>query len=401
MLQPTVPAWFEIPVRSTTSVRPSTGCPRRAAPWPSRAPSCPEASGTSRGSPTLKGTWWDSSRHVDNRRVRRADRLFLLVQALRGRRAVPARRLAELVGVSLRTVYRDVADLQLSGMPIEGEAGVGYTLRRGAEVPPLMFTREELEALVVGARLTDAFAGRRLSRAARQALVKIEAVLPEDLRRRAERSRVFAPATAARAALRDRLDLLHEAVDARRVVHLRYATPGATPSERDVEPLCLAFWGQAWTLGAWCRARQDFRSFRLDRMEAAELRLGLADAVEDLAASRLSRGQVWAHGGRAHESEHAVAVALHVTEHRAFMAGQLGAGERSLTEAHDHLGDQPAAPCLLDFAEPHIQVRPALQRLPFLLVAPPLVIHVHRRAPGRYRNVTRRAYRTRRMARRR
>src|SRR6185503_3589080 len=106
--------------------------------------------------------------------MRRADRLFLIVQALRSRKAVPARKLATTLGVSLRTVYRDVGDLQLSGIPIEGEAGVGYTLRRGAEVPPLMFTREELEALVVGARLTDAFAGRRLSRAARQALVKIE-----------------------------------------------------------------------------------------------------------------------------------------------------------------------------------------------------------------------------------
>jgi predicted DNA-binding transcriptional regulator YafY len=130
---------------------------------------------------------------------------------------------------------------------------------------------DELPEPGVGARLTDAFAGRRLSRAARQALVKIEAVLPEDLRRRTERSRVFAPATAARAALRDRLDLLHEAVDERRVVHLRYATPGAAASERDVESLCLAFWGQAWTLGAWCRARRDFRTFRVDRMEAAEL----------------------------------------------------------------------------------------------------------------------------------
>lgn len=200
--------------------------------------------------------------------MRRADRLFLIVQALRGRRAVPARRLAELLAVSLRTVYRDVVDLQLSGMPIEGAAGVGYTLRRGAEVPPLMFTREELEALVVGARLTDAFAGQRLSRAARQALVKIEAVLPEELRRRSERSRVFAPPSAARARLRERLDTLHAAVDARRVVRLDYARADGALSTRDVEPLCLAFWGHVWTLGAWCRLRCDFRNFRLDRMAA-------------------------------------------------------------------------------------------------------------------------------------
>jgi predicted DNA-binding transcriptional regulator YafY len=191
-------------------------------------------------------------------------------QALRGRRAVPARSIAELLGVSLRTVYRDVVDLQLSGMPIEGEAGVGYTLRRGADVPPLMFTREELEALVVGARLTDAFAGTRLSRAARQALVKIEAVLPEELKRRSERSRVFAPPADRRIALRARLDELHAATDARRVVRIGYTRADGALSERAVEPLCLAFWGQAWTLGAWCRSRRDFRSFRVDRIVSLE-----------------------------------------------------------------------------------------------------------------------------------
>jgi predicted DNA-binding transcriptional regulator YafY len=207
--------------------------------------------------------------------MRRADRLFLIIQALRGRRAVPARRLAELLGISLRTVYRDVADLQLSGIPIEGEAGVGYTLRHGAEVPPLMFTREELEALVVGARLTDAFAGRRLSRAARQALVKIESVLPEELRQRTERSRVFAPQTRAREVVRERLDLLHGAIDAHQVVGIEYQRPEggeSGASRRDVEPLCLAFWGHVWTLGAWCRVRRDFRTFRLDRIAALEVR---------------------------------------------------------------------------------------------------------------------------------
>src|SRR5882672_1972135 len=105
--------------------------------------------------------------------MRRADRLFLLIQALRGRRLATARWLAEQLEVSERTVYRDVRDLQLSGVPIEGEAGVGYALRRGADIPPLMFTREELEALVVGARMVEAWTGRRISRAAQQALIKI------------------------------------------------------------------------------------------------------------------------------------------------------------------------------------------------------------------------------------
>ena len=198
--------------------------------------------------------------------MRRADRLFLIVHALRGRRATTARRLASELGVAVRTIYRDVADLQLSGVPIEGAAGVGYTLRKGSDVPPLMFTRAELEALVVGARFTRAFAGDRLAGAARQALIKIEAVLPEDLRRRSERSRILAPFVGNRKAVRERLDVLHAAIDAGRIVWLRYQREGGEPSAREVEPLCLSFWGRAWTLGAWCRMREDFRNFRVDRI---------------------------------------------------------------------------------------------------------------------------------------
>lgn len=198
--------------------------------------------------------------------MRRADRLFLIIHALRGRRATTARRLAQDLGVAVRTIYRDVADLQLSGVPIEGEAGVGYTLRKGSDIPPLMFTRAELEALVVGARFTRAFAGDRLAAAARQALTKIEAVLPEDLRRRSERSRILAPLVGSRDAVRERLDALHAAIDASRVVWIRYARETGEPSAREVEPLCLAFWGRVWTLGAWCRMREGFRNFRVDRI---------------------------------------------------------------------------------------------------------------------------------------
>jgi biotin operon repressor len=137
--------------------------------------------------------------------MRRADRLFLIIHALRGRRtALPARNLAGTLGVSLRTVYRDVADLQLSGVPIEGEAGVGYVLRKGSDIPPLMFTADELESLVVGTRFVRAFAGDKLAAGAQAALLKIEAVLPPDLRERAARTRIYAPScgwtTATRAA---------------------------------------------------------------------------------------------------------------------------------------------------------------------------------------------------------
>jgi len=202
--------------------------------------------------------------------MRRADRLFLIIHALRGRRtALPARRLAETLSVSLRTVYRDVADLQLSGVPIEGEAGIGYMLRKGSDIPPLMFNAEELEALVVGTRFVRAFAGERLSASAQAALLKIEAVLPPELRQRAMRSRIFAPARwyEVKSGLIDRL---HEAIASHRVLRLDYRDESSRSSLREVEPLCLAFWGGAWTLGAWCRLREDFRNFRPDRITTFE-----------------------------------------------------------------------------------------------------------------------------------
>jgi predicted DNA-binding transcriptional regulator YafY len=199
--------------------------------------------------------------------VRRADRLFLIIHALRGRKAaMPARRLAESLQVSLRTVYRDVADLQRSGVAIEGEAGLGYVLRRGTEVPPLMFTVEELEALVVGTRFVGAFGGKRLSLASRAALLKIEAVLPEPLRQHTRRTRIYAPELADRIEATDVLDQLRAAIEARSVLRIDYRDKEARPSERDIEPLCLSFWGDTWTLGAYCRLRDDFRSFRADRL---------------------------------------------------------------------------------------------------------------------------------------
>jgi predicted DNA-binding transcriptional regulator YafY len=201
--------------------------------------------------------------------MRRADRLFLIIHALRGRRtALPARQLAETLGVSLRTIYRDVADLQLSGVPVEGEAGVGYVLRKGSDIPPLMFSAEELEALVVGTRFVQAFTGKRLAESARTALLKIEAVLPPTLRERAGQTRIYAPVW------RDQyrldfdalIDRLNAAITGGQVLRLEYSDGSGRTSSREVEPLCLAFWGGAWTLGTWCRLRLDFRNFRPDRI---------------------------------------------------------------------------------------------------------------------------------------
>jgi predicted DNA-binding transcriptional regulator YafY len=205
--------------------------------------------------------------------MRRADRLFLIINALRGRRtALQARQLAETLGVSLRTVYRDVADLQLSGVPIEGEAGVGYVLRKGSDIPPLMFTADELESLVVGTRFVRAFAGEKLAAGAQTALVKIEAVLPPELRERSSRTRIYAPIwrDEESTAFAARIDQLHAAIETQHVLSLFYKDEVGHESERQVEPLCLAFWGGKWTLGTWCRLRSDFRNFRPDRISRLE-----------------------------------------------------------------------------------------------------------------------------------
>ncbi|HYH18216.1 MAG TPA: YafY family protein [Azospirillum sp.] len=203
--------------------------------------------------------------------MRRADRLFDIVQVLRKGRLVTAAALARRLEVSERTIYRDLRDLAASGVPVEGEAGVGYILREGYDLPPLMFTREEVEALVVGARLVRAWSGGALGGAAANALEKIEAVVPEARRRELADIRVYAPDYGVTAEVRAAIDALRAAANARRVVVFDYAREDGTPSVRSVRPLGLFFWGRVWTLGAWCELREAFRNFRVDRM--AEIRL--------------------------------------------------------------------------------------------------------------------------------
>jgi predicted DNA-binding transcriptional regulator YafY len=200
--------------------------------------------------------------------MRRADRLFRIVQFLRLGRLLTAQKLAEKLQVSQRTIYRDIQDLQLSGMPIEGEAGVGYTLRRDHDLPPLMFTRSELTALVLGMRLVSAWGGAENVAAAGQALQRIEAVLPAELRNDLDSILLYAPGGLHMAQhLRERLDMLHAACVERRAVAFDYAREDGERSRRSVLPLALSFWTGVWTLASWCELRRDFRAFRMDRME--------------------------------------------------------------------------------------------------------------------------------------
>ena len=217
--------------------------------------------------------------------MRRADRLFQIIQLLRRRRrAVTAASLAEQLEVSERTIYRDVRDLVASGTPIEGAAGVGYSLRRSYDLPPLMFDAEEIEALVLGARVVAAFGDERLARSAASALSKVETVLPQGLRPRLSQSALFAPRTGAGRAISETLLAVRGALGSHRKLCVRYRRADGQESRRVLRPLGAFFWGSSWTLAAWCELREGFRNFRLDRMIEVE---ALTDTFEEEAGKTL------------------------------------------------------------------------------------------------------------------
>ena len=212
--------------------------------------------------------------------MRRADRLFQLVQALRSRRFATAEELASALAVSKRTVYRDVQDLQRSGVPIRGEAGVGYRLDRGFELPPLTFTTEELEGLALGARFVAAWGDPELASSVGAAMTKIEAAIPEALRTVLLETPMFTPTWDRAAEMARPLGALRRAISDARVIRFRYTREDGTESEREVRPLGLYFWGRTWTLAAWCEVRQDYRSFRPDRMDALAITERRFDTTE-------------------------------------------------------------------------------------------------------------------------
>ncbi|MDE2048428.1 MAG: YafY family transcriptional regulator [Betaproteobacteria bacterium] len=203
--------------------------------------------------------------------MRRADRLFQIIELLRGKRAVTARRLAQQLKVSERTVYRDIADLSASGVPIEGEAGVGYLLRRGFDLPPIMFDRDEIDAVVAGSRLVQSLAGSGLGDAAERVLAKVEAVLPPARRGELQASRVYASAYGIRAETAQKLDAVRGAINALRVVQFDYTREDGVATTRAVRPMSVMYWPPNWLLGGWCELRQDFRTFRLDRVHRVEV----------------------------------------------------------------------------------------------------------------------------------
>lgn len=200
--------------------------------------------------------------------MRRADRLFQIVQHLRARRLTTARQLASWLEVSERTIYRDIQDLSLSGVPVEGEAGSGYRMSREFEVRPIMFTFDEVEALVAGLRMVESWGGPALAAASRAALAKVTLALPVARREEVERSRLFAPDFHLRPETGVVLELVRRAIGEHRSLTFEYRDQKGQASARSVRPLGLYYWGATWTLAAWCEMRRDFRNFRIDRMKS-------------------------------------------------------------------------------------------------------------------------------------
>lgn len=202
----------------------------------------------------------------------RAQRLLDLIQLLRRhRRPVAGAALAEELGISLRTLYRDIESLKAQGAHIDGEAGVGYVLRPGFMLPPLMFSEEEIEALVLGSRWVSERADGLLGKAARNLLAKIGAVLPEDLKDSIDASGLLIGPGEPIAAGDAELAEIRQAIRSERKTWIVYADENGAATERTIWPFVLAFYDRVRVVVAWCELREGYRHFRTDRITALEV----------------------------------------------------------------------------------------------------------------------------------
>jgi len=203
--------------------------------------------------------------------MRRAERLFRLIEYLRGRRlAITADDLAEELGVSTRTIYRDVGALQATGAPINGEAGVGYMLDPSYHLPPIMFEPDEVQALLAGLRIASAATDDDLAAAGARAETKIRAVLNDQALARADRSPYVAPFMAEDMALRDHHRTIRKACEERRKLKMDYGDSDEALTTRIIWPIALLRWQSVWTFYAWCELREDHRHFRVSRIRGLE-----------------------------------------------------------------------------------------------------------------------------------
>ncbi|QDS86303.1 HTH domain protein [Rosistilla ulvae] len=211
--------------------------------------------------------------------MRRADRLFRIVEYLKARReAVTASELGEELEVGVRTIYRDIADLKASGVPLTGEAGVGYLLSSNYVVRPLLFGDEELETLALGAQMVQSWADPAMAQAARKALDKITAVLPDSLGDSIRQSTCFSYPSSGKRPLQIDFTSLRRAIRTQHLVEFQYVDLAGSETTRQLRPLGLIFLAPVWIVAGWCELRQDFRNFRVDRIR----RMDVLDAHFDL-----------------------------------------------------------------------------------------------------------------------
>jgi predicted DNA-binding transcriptional regulator YafY len=209
--------------------------------------------------------------------MRKADRLFQLVNLIRSHQPITAEQLAERIGVSVRTIYRYIDDLSVSGIPVYGEPGVGYALDEDFELPPLTLTHDEMAALMLGVEMLSRSTGSDLAEAAKTLLSKIGAVLPP---------RSLNPTcTPIRAVGLNDQNLkywneLYRAIQQRQTIRIAYLSLSEEMSQRVVCPLGLFYWGGKWTIGTWCQLRNDYRDFRVDRIESLDFALDIEFPAE-------------------------------------------------------------------------------------------------------------------------
>src|SRR5216683_3293831 len=207
-----------------------------------------------------------------SRPMRRADRLFDIIQTLRAAaRPLTAAALAEKLEVAARTIYRDVAALQASRVPIEGAPGLGYVLRRGFDLPPLMFTADEIDAIAVGARHVRRLRDLKLQQAAESVLAKVTAVLPETVRGYLAEPPFYVSEGNAPPITGVDLAEVRGAIHEARKMSIDYADEQGRRTRRTIWPIAMAYYVDVTLIGAWCELRQDFRSFRVDRIENSRL----------------------------------------------------------------------------------------------------------------------------------
>lgn len=230
----------------------------------------------------------------DHNEMSRADRLMKIVHFLRGRRrAVTAERIAEEFDISMRTVYRDIQELMNSGAPISGEAGVGYIIDKSYYLPPIAFEPEELEAIGLGISMVRQWTDERFADKADSAFKRILAVLPTNLQGEMQQITTYSRPSESLIPWTVSFSDLRECIRAQRFIRIDYTDGEKHSSSRSLRPLALVFFSPVWVLAAWCETRNDFRHFRLDRIQSLEFGEDFFEDQDgkDLTAYEASEGQ--------------------------------------------------------------------------------------------------------------